>query len=417
MDAIALTPEDLAILALESETIAGHTCKVVVIDGPGAPDVDALRERIAARLDAAPALTRRLDDSDEPSWVDDSEFELSRHVVELDLGEELGDAALRDAVARIFAERLERDRPLWRMDVLPLAGGGQAIVWRIHHALADGTTTMRFARALLWDEEPAAETVSAAHVAAHAAADEARRRAHLAAFVRREFSRSHEPSPFDGTVGHRRAVGFATVPFGALHDAAKRIGGATVNDAVLSSVGGGVQRWLEAAHGRLESLRIKVPVSLHSESLDEGNRDSFFEVGVPVGDDDPADRLRRVHEATTQRKAEHDAQHMDALLAELRRVSPRLEQLCERIERSPRSFALNVSNVPGPRQPVSVAGAPVASMHSLAEIAPRHALRVAVVSCADELHFGLLADPDVVHAVEDLAAGIEAEAQALIDAD
>ena len=37
------------------------------------------------------------------------------------------------------------------MDVVPLDTGGSALIWRLHHALADGTTVMRFSRALLWD--------------------------------------------------------------------------------------------------------------------------------------------------------------------------------------------------------------------------------------------------------------------------
>ena len=58
-DPIPLGPEDRAILALESPTIAGHTCKVARLGG--APlDVDALRARVAERIALAPALTRRL---------------------------------------------------------------------------------------------------------------------------------------------------------------------------------------------------------------------------------------------------------------------------------------------------------------------------------------------------------------------
>ncbi len=76
-------------------------------------------------------------------------------------------------------------------------------------------------------------------------------------------------------------------------------------------------------------------------------------------------------------------------------------------------IALNVSNVPGPRHPVSVLGAPVRSMHSLVEIGPRHALRVAVVSVADTLCYGLLAAPDVIADLDVLAAAIDEEAATL----
>lgn len=72
--------------------------------------------------------------------------------------------------------------------------------------------------------------------------------------------------------------------------------------------------------------------------------------------------------------------------------------------------------MPGPPDSVSVAGTPVVSMHSIAEVAEHHALRVAVVSCAGNLHFGFCTDPAIVPDLDGLAAGVEAEAAALIDA-
>jgi WS/DGAT/MGAT family acyltransferase len=430
MAAVLLTPEDRAILALESDTIAGHTCKVVVL-GAGAPDVDALRCAIAGRLDAAPQLTCRLGgDADTPAWVPDEAFDPARHVVAVDVAEPVDHDGLRAVVARLFAERLDRAHPLWRIDAVPLADGGGALVWRIHHALADGTAAMRYAKALLWDAvsgagagaahagTPAAHATTAA--AAEHAADEARRRAHLARFLARERRMLSHPSghsPFDGRVGTQREVAFATVPLAPLHDAAKALGdGATLNDAVLSVVGGGLRRWLEHEHGRLGSVRVKVPVSLHHAGDEAGNRDSFFAVAVPLGEADPVTRLRAVHHATLACKEDHDAETLDTLLHELARVSPRLEQFVERVERSPRTFALNVSNVPGPREPVAVLGARVEAMHSLAEIGERHALRVAVVSLAGTLCFGFCADPAIVADPQTIAAGTEAEAAALIAA-
>ena len=188
-----------------------------------------------------------------------------------------------------------------------------------------------------------------------------------------------------------------------------------MNDAVLALVAGSLRRWIEAHHGSLAGVRVRVPVSLHHEGDEVANRDSFFTLHLPLAEPDPVARLRAVHAATAVRKAEHDAETRDELLAELARHR-HMEHLCRRIEASPRSFALSVSNVPGPRRPVSVLGAPVESMHSLAEIGARHALRVAVVSLAGELHFGFCADPAIVDDLDSMATGIEAEADALIAA-
>jgi diacylglycerol O-acyltransferase / wax synthase len=456
VEPVPLTAEDRAILALEGPAIAGHTCKVVVFEDR-APSVADLTARVRERIPAVPPLAWRLGGgSERPVWVTAADFDPAAHVVTDTAVPPLERSRLREQVASLFVERLPRDRPLWRIDVVPLAGGGGALVWRIHHALADGSTAMRYARELLWDppagrrpasdgsarsgdeDSPENRGPAPAHARGHPEnenetdlADDERRRAHLTRFFAREFAHTVHDSPFDGRIGARREVAFAILPLRALHDAAKRGDGATLNDAVLAAVGGGLRRWLESQHGRLGSVRVKVPVSLHAhgsaghegvashgdgESVGEapGNRDSFFAVDVPLAHSDALERLRAVHAQTAVRKAEHDAETMDALLRELRGVSPALGRFCERVERGPRAFALNVSNVPGPRAPVTVLGAPVSALHSIAELGSHHALRVAAVSLADMLCLGFCADPDVVEGVQGIAHGTELEAHALI---
>jgi len=416
-ESIPLGLEDRAILDLECRTIAGHTCKVVRLEPGGAEafDVQALRARIGERIALAPALMRKLGGRERtPAWVPDDEFELSEHVVPAEVEQAVDLPALRALVARLFEQRLDRSRPLWRIDVAPLRDGGTALIWRIHHALADGTASVRYARTLLWDDSTEAKmSVAQAH-AAHAA-DEARRRAHLAGFLRREYARGECRSPFDGTIGTRREVAFAAVPLAGLHEAAKALDEATVNDAVLAIVAGAVGRWVAHRHGELGTIRLQVPVSLHHEGDQTANHDSFFSVGLPMNEPDPVVRLCLAHAASAERKLDHDAQYREHLLHELSGVPP-LEHFLTRIERNPRRFALSVSNVPGPREPVNVLGRAVARLHSLAEIGEHHALRVSAMSLAGTLCFGLCADPHLVDQLQLMADGIEVEAQGLFDA-
>src|SRR5690242_12454927 len=154
MDAIPLDAEDRAILELECRTVAGHTCKVVRL-APGATaslDLARLRARLAERIELAPALTRKLGGSaQQPAWVQDDAFDIGEHVVAAPVPRPLDRPALLALVAQLFEQRLDRSRPLWRIDMAPLADGGSALIWRIHHALADGTASVRYAQTLLWD--------------------------------------------------------------------------------------------------------------------------------------------------------------------------------------------------------------------------------------------------------------------------
>jgi diacylglycerol O-acyltransferase / wax synthase len=427
-----LSPEDLRILALENETVAGHTCKVIVLDGT--VSLDRLRSSIAGRLPGSPLLGMRLSEiGGAPWWVPDPHLDVSAHVRESGPPADhsaLDEAGLRTAVARIFEQHLDRSRPLWRIDALPrLTRGRSALVWRIHHALADGSTAMRMAGSVLWDAPPAAPPGTAAaggpperegRAAAVSPAEHGRLTTLRA--VAREAPQPWLRSPFDGHIGARRAVAFASAGLAELRSAARAMDGATVNDAVLTIVSGGLRRWLESHHGHLGAVRVKVPVSLHGlphepgeDGARPGNRDSFFCLDLPLAPADPLGRLAAIRRATRTRKQAHDARHLDTVMRDLAGI-PGLGHFAERALAHPRSFALNVSNVPGPRQPVQVLGVPVQAMYSLAEIGEQHALRVAVVSLAGTLCFGLVADPTLLDDVDHLAADLQAEATALTGA-
>jgi hypothetical protein len=423
-DARRLSPEDLSILALEDDTVAGHMCKVIVLPGP--VDLDLLRSSIGGRLARAPELSMCLGEIDgELWWLPDAHVDVRAHVVESERAE-ADEARFRTAVAGIFSQRLDRSRPLWRIDVIPrLPGGGSALIWRIHHALADGMTAMRMAGEVLWDAGPGSgsgRAGSARRPRAPARADPAVHHRFTALRVAaRETPQPWLRSPFDGHIDARRAVAFATVGLDELHEAAAASDGATVNDAVLTVVAGGLRRWLEAHHGHLGAIRVKVPVSLHGlppapgdDGAQPGNRDSFFCLDLPLGSADPVERLAAIRDATRARKQGHDAQQLDELMRQLARA-PRLRRFAERVLTHPRSFALNVSNVPGPRRPVQVLGTPVRAVYSLAEIREHHALRVSVISLANSLNFGLVADPTLLSDVDHLARDMQAEAAALVD--
>src|SRR5436305_10472842 len=205
----ALTTEDVAILDLESPTIAGHTCKVVVLDSGGPPPtIDDVRAHVEARLTQVPRCCECIVASPEPAWTDPVALAIADHVRLAPEGE-----SLDTAVGRAMMGRLDRSRPLWDLELLPAIGDGQwALVWRVHHAMADGMTMMQWASDLLWDEPPqgagagrVAEPPSAAPLLA-AVADETRR----AVSVSRELRPARAAGPFGGRVGERRHAALAS---------------------------------------------------------------------------------------------------------------------------------------------------------------------------------------------------------------
>ena len=405
MTAEPLHPEDVRILELEGPVVAGHTCKVIELtDDP--PGLDELRAHVASRLQGVPRLRRRLDLSGPPAWVDDASFDVERHVLDAPPAERIETVA-----AGLMAGRLDRDRPLWTLH--RVAGSSRpALVFRIHHALADGQAAMRYASQAIWDAAPEPR---AAKPGGAAPARATPGRASTRAALRRELAPGSSRTPLDASLGRHRAVALAAAPLADLRRIEHAAGaGVTVNDVVLCAVAGGLRRWVPAAPA-VPRHRAKVPVSLHHGD-DEANRDSFICVDLDIQEPDPARRLLAISRESRTRKQASDADAIDRLFATLTERSPRAARVAARWTMSPRVFALNVSNVRGPAGPLAVLGRPVTTVTSLAEVAQRHALRIACVSAAGRMTFGLCADADALPDVDAVAEGIEAELDALLAA-
>jgi len=308
---VRLTAEDVRILGLETARVAGHTLKVTALPRDADPIALAeLRTHVAGRLGRIPRLGDRLaPEGDGLAWEPYAGFDLDEHVREHPQG-----GTLEDAVAELMEEHLDRDRPLWTIDLV----GGHAVVLKVHHAMADGMAVRRIATALLWDVDAAPTGPSRAIVPEpthrHVLADIPR----LSAAIERELAPAVPRSSLARRVGSSRVAAFASTDLAAIGRLREAFGThLTVNDVVLGATAGGLRRWLSARDAPLRRIRVKVPVSLHraderSDAL--GNDDSFFFVDLPLAEADPVARLLAIARECTLRKARHDALELGTVL-------------------------------------------------------------------------------------------------------
>ena len=426
-----LSPEDEHILVLEHGRVVGHWCKVVIVDGE--VDIARLRAIVGRQLENVPRLRQRLEflprGLGRPAWIDDCGFDIAWHVAPVDAASPLDESGLRDLVATRMEQRLDRSRPLWRLEVAKLTDSRSALLWRVHHCMADGFTAMRIGAACIWcadAAESAAQSrapepiptrgsiVTAAALDRTAAAgcaarqvvrdlaalrhwrDGVRQLRTLAASVRRELAPAPIATTFDAPLGRRRAVAWRAMPLAELHAAAKRVGpGVTLNDAVVALIGSGVSAWSRTHARTNHPLRVRIPVSLHSGAGgDAGNRDSFIDVDVPVDGAGVVARLQTINEQTAARKAAHDAEHVDRVMRAMAAL-PFGDHLVA-LSDGPNEFSLCISNIVGPRERVAVDGMPVRELHSIVEVAQHHDLRASVISCADVISIALCADAERV---------------------
>ncbi len=176
--------------------------------------------------------------------------------------------------------------------------------------------------------------------------------------VLRELGHPGSRSPFDRPLTIARELAFAVAPLPEVKAiGASRPTRATVNDVLLAIITGGLRSWLAQQRSFAHHLHAQIPVSLHhrDEGIDLGNRDSFMNIDLPLREADPLVRLDRISAETTERKRLDDAEEMYDLLHALGRMK-HLGHAAQRVAGSAREFSVAISNVPGPRGAVTVAG-------------------------------------------------------------
>ena len=452
-----LSPLDGSFLRLESAAAHMHVGWSAVFDVPdeGArPTLPALRERVASRLDDVPWCRWRLENAplglSEPRWVEDTEFDLSAHVVALSAPDEpvseQAFAALRDA---LLSQPLDRSRALWQMFLIPrLEDGRAAMLGKVHHALVDGIAALQIV-GLVADATPGATSEPgrgwqtagapgplgwALDELTHTAADGVRAlRATAAAATR-------PAETVRGAVGRARRVLLAAredvvrrapdsalnVPIGARRSLvgyhasraelrAARAGGGTLNDVGLAVVAGAL-RALALRRGEPPRAAFKAMVPVSTRRMGEtgpGNRIAMVNIRLPVDLATPRERLDWVRDETQRLKLSGRAEGTETLYAAGGLVPAPLRSPVVRAMSSPRAFNLTVSQSPGPRGAVSVLGCELQEVYSVVPIADQHALAIGMVRYRHELFFGCYADPDALPEIHDLPALLEAELRAL----
>ncbi len=452
-----LTGLDAAFLAMETHAVFGHVGSVCVLDpstSPGPVTLQSVTAMIEERLHLIPPFRRRLVQVplglDQPYWIEDPDFDIEYHVRELALPAPGDDRQLAEQAARLHARPLDRSRPLWELYLIHgLADGRIAIYSKVHHAAIDGVSGSDLLTAILdltpegravvppaeeWrgENEPGAVamlTRSAFSLAGHPvraarltyglarslpalATSPARPRLPvLDRLLRRDADLVLQgaglrapATPFNKAISPHRRWAFRSLPLDEVK-AVKNLAGGTVNDVVMALSTGALRRWL-LDHDALPDgpLVAAVPVSIRTaaEKGAIGNKVSTMIAPLPTHLSDPLERLEACTAAMRAAKDQHGALPatllsdvtefaMPALAGQAARLAARV-RLVERVN----PFNLFISNVPGPGIPLYFAGCRLLGYYPLSAIADGQGLNITVCSLSGQLHFGLIADRELV---------------------
>jgi WS/DGAT/MGAT family acyltransferase len=195
--------------------------------------------------------------------------------------------------------------------------------------------------------------------------------------------------------------------------------GGTVNDAVLAIIGEAMWRWLDDRGEAVpQKLRVFAPVSVRDESQRYrlGNMVSAMVVEIPLGAMTPKQRVARVTSATGDLKRSRQAVAAGTLTHLANWAPSTLQALAARVVTSQPQFTrqsvvnLVATNVPGPQMPFYTGGAQLLEFWPLVAIYHSLGLNLAIVSYNGSLHFGMLADRDLVPDLDEFAKHLKQSA-------
>jgi diacylglycerol O-acyltransferase / wax synthase len=412
-----------------------------------APQLRRLRTAIEERLlERHPVFRQRVVPSRLPGvlprWEDVEDFELDDHLRAVRLPAPGDHAALEEACGAERSTPLDRDRPLWSITLYRGYRGRQsAIHTRIHHSIGDGLALMQllltladeFEEGIVPIREPAPLGREALHLgrravsaatqlalhptgmlgAARDSLDAVAWGAKLLAPTLAERSR---------LIGHPEGTKrMAWDPDGLPLQALKgecRERGVTVNDLLLTVMSGGLHRYLAEHDDLVDDVLMMVPISLRrpGEALPRhlGNRIGLLPILLPVRPDDPEARLATIRERMGKLKSSPAPAVSRALLLGTSLATPAVERGIHRLNQL-RSTGV-VTNVPGPAQPIHVAGARVLGTVGWGGMTGHLNLSAAFISLDGRVFSGFVTDTAITPDPGRLLEHVRAEWEELLGA-
>jgi WS/DGAT/MGAT family acyltransferase len=225
----------------------------------------------------------------------------------------------------------------------------------------------------------------------------------------------------NGALTPAREAAFATLDLDELK-AVKNAHGVKVNDVVLAAVTGAMRDYLVARDALpRKPLVATVPMNLGAGQAAGTNKIANLLVPLPVLVEDPVQQLLDVAVASAGQKQATESLGPDALSHVIALVPPLLVKsgatMFDRLGLQrliPPLLSLVVSNMQGPPIPLYCAGAQVSAVYPMGPLIPTSGINITVLSNMGKMDVGILACPDLVPDVWDIADALPGAVKRLL---
>ncbi|MCW5853082.1 MAG: wax ester/triacylglycerol synthase family O-acyltransferase [Anaerolineae bacterium] len=456
-----MAPVDTAWYRMEQRDNLMMITGVYMFDGP--LDYDRLRATIEYRFLRYERFRQRVIPSSMPNqpprWELDPHFDLDDHIHRFKLPPPGDKAMLQRYVSHLMSTPLDMSRPLWEFHLVEGYGGGSAIVSRLHHCIADGIALVSVMLSMLDHEEDAPWPEPLPEVDGRR-----RRRGPLASLLRpvtrtvRSTQRMAEVITHEGMetlihpskaveltklgVGTAGALGKLllmppdpkTVFKGSLQadkgaawseaiplDEVKAIGKAlrgTVNDVLLTAVAGALRRYLLDEGQPTDDLNIRAVIPVNLRPIDEvtpklGNHFGLVFLSLPLGIEDPFDRLHELKRRMDDIKHSPEAVVALGILQVTGMVPEQIQDIIVNIFGMKATAVM--TNVPGPREPLYLAGQPIKGVMFWVPQSGRLGLGVSILSFHGQVTLGIASDLGLIPNPGQIVTHFEEEFAEMMD--
>ena len=422
-------------------------------------DWERVKEMTQRRLiDHYPRFRQRVVESRlplrSPRWEDDPDFALEHHMHHLALPAPGDDGALQELLGDLMTMPLDRNRPLWHTYMIDGFGDGAAMISRMHHCIADGIALARVMLSLTDSApeagiEPSEEDersrprgllasvagsgaqalVGAGRIGSAAirqGADIVVSPSHAASLagaiardggtvVRLLLTPADPASAIKGDPGISRRVAWSKrMSLTRIKDIA-HTHDATVNDVLWPPSAGGLRHYLLDRGSPVAEIQAMVPFNLRP--LDRpipralGNRFGLVFLPLPVGVSGSYRRLVEVHKRMDELKRSHDGAVSYALLGATGLTPEPVERRI--IDMFTAKGTAVMTNVPGPTEPIYLAGTPVRTVLFWAPTSGHIGMSVSIFSYRGEVTVGLMSDAALIPDPDQIVVQLERELDAL----
>lgn len=434
----AFSSADAAWLRMEDPTNLMMITGVLMFDEP--LDVARLHRVIEERLLVFDRFRMRVKPGRSPNalpeWEIDPYFNLHAHIHRIALPAPGGKRELQALVSDLMSTPLDFSKPLWHFHIVENYNGGSAALCRLHHAIADGIALVQVLLSLTDEQRDVPPAVGIGHgernnnpveafllpvvrslsntlTSVGALVNESRELLEdptrvidaartgvsgVQALNKLLFMTADPPTLFKGTLGvQKRAAWSDPIPL----DEVRRVGSmfrCTINDVLLNAVAGALRRYLVSRGAIVDGLNIRavVPVNLRPPGpiTRLGNHFSLVFLDLPVGIEDPFDRLLELKRRMESIKGSPEAAIAFGILNTIGVMPQQMAELVVDIFGSKATAVM--TNVPGPRQRIYLAGSPIRQIMFWVPQAGRLGLGVSIFSYAGDVLIGIAVDAGLV---------------------